>query len=68
VTGMKVIFLNGRETETKAGDVAALVAELGLAVRAVLVEHNGVALRAEEWARPIAGGDRVEILRVVAGG
>ena len=62
------IFLNGQTSETTAGDVAALVAELGFAKGTVLVERNGVALRAEEWAQPLADGDRIELLRIVAGG
>jgi sulfur carrier protein len=35
----------------------------------VLVEHNGDALRREEWpGRSLAEGDRLEIIRIVAGG
>jgi sulfur carrier protein ThiS len=33
------------------------------------VEHNGVALRRRDWPNErLRGGDRVEILRVAAGG
>ena len=46
-----------------------LVANLGLPPQAALVEHNGRALLREEWTRvSLAAGDRLEILRVVAGG
>jgi len=62
--------VNGEEREIAAAhDVATLVAELGLPARAVLVEHNGMALRREEWpGRALAEGDQVEIIRIVAGG
>jgi len=34
-----------------------------------LIEHNGVALRRREWMkRTLNEGDRIEILRVAAGG
>jgi len=37
--------------------------------QSILVEHNGVALHRQEWAkRPLAEGDRIEFIRVVAGG
>jgi len=63
------IRLNGAEHETAAADVAALVGELELPMKAVLVEHNLRALHPREWPETrLADGDRVEILRVVAGG
>lgn len=63
------IHLNGQPRETAAPSVAELVAELGLPDRAVLVEHNGIALRRDEWReRPVGAGDRLEIIRIVAGG
>jgi thiamine biosynthesis protein ThiS len=63
------IFVNGDPSETKAGDVAALVTELGQPPQAVLIEHNGLALRREDWsATTLNDNDRVELLRVVAGG
>ena len=66
---MKIV-LNGEPHETtRAQDIAALVAELGLPAPVTLVEHNGLALRRDEWPqRPLADGDRVEIVRIVAGG
>jgi thiamine biosynthesis protein ThiS len=37
--------------------------------QSVLIEHNGVALHRREWRqRALAEGDRIEIIRVVAGG
>ena len=66
---MKTVHVNGRKQETAAGNVAALVTELGFLPNTVLVEHNGTALRPGEWsACPIADGDQVELLRLVAGG
>lgn len=66
---MKLV-INGDEREIDAAkDVAELIAVLGLPAPAMLVEHNGVALRREEWqTRLLAEGDRIEIVRIVAGG
>jgi sulfur carrier protein len=66
---VKGVFVNGGRHETGAASVAELVTELGFVKGAVLVEHNGTALRPEEWAgRALAEGDRVELMRLVAGG
>lgn len=66
---MVSIHLNGTRRDTAATDVAALVAELGIDPRTVLVEHNGSALHRREWPEtPLAESDRIEMLRVVAGG
>ena len=41
----------------------------GLPPRSVVVEHNGEAVAPSEFARRhLAAGDRLEIVRVVAGG
>ncbi|MDX2082328.1 MAG: sulfur carrier protein ThiS [Terrimicrobiaceae bacterium] len=46
-----------------------LVAHLGLPAPLLLIEHNGIALQRSEWVgRPVSDGDRLEILRVAAGG
>jgi thiamine biosynthesis protein ThiS len=61
--------VNGEEhVVKKARNIADLIAELGLPAPAMLVEHNGVALRRNEWDRALAEGDRLEIVRIVAGG
>jgi sulfur carrier protein len=63
------IALNGIVRQSDAVNVEALVAELGLKRGTVLVEHNGVALRPGEWGKtPLREGDRVEMLKIVAGG
>ena len=73
-TGMEAstvhILLNGERRPVAAGmPLLGLVRELGLPVQGVLVEYNGTALLRDEWPGVGLGeGDRVEILRVVAGG
>ena len=53
----------------RSGTVEELIAELQLPKAAVLVEHNGTALLRSDWsATRLAENDRVEILRVAAGG
>jgi sulfur carrier protein len=67
---MMKVWVNGEEKLIeRARDVAGLVEELGLPVPAVLVEHNGVALRRDEWSGvTLAEGDKIEVLRIAAGG
>lgn len=64
------VSVNGERREiARATNVAELVDELGLPAPAILVEHNGLALRRDEWPmRPLAEGDRIELIRIVAGG
>lgn len=64
------VQINGEPREiTRARSVRELLDELGLAPHALLIEHNGVALRREEWdAAALGAGDRIEIIRIVAGG
>jgi sulfur carrier protein len=65
---MKLV-LNGQDREVRATQVEELVAELGLPLAAALVEHNGTALLRSEWAESkLRNGDRLEIIRMVAGG
>jgi len=41
----------------------------GLLPRSVVVEHNGEAVAPSEFSRrPLAEGDRLEIVKIVAGG
>ena len=63
------IALNGTSRKTEANNIESLVAELGLKRGTVLVEHNDVALHPDEWgATMLKAGDRVEMLKIVAGG
>jgi thiamine biosynthesis protein ThiS len=64
------LFINGEAREIEAAkNIAELIATLGLPAPAMLVEHNGTALHREEWAaRTLSQDDRVEIVRIVAGG
>ena len=64
------ITLNGEPREVaRARNVAELIDELELPAPAILAEHNGLALRRDEWpAHPLAEGDRIELVRIVAGG
>lgn len=63
------ITLNGQPCETAAGTISELVTELGQAPEMLLIEHNGTALHRSEWSgTPVNEQDRIEILRVAAGG
>jgi thiamine biosynthesis protein ThiS len=64
------VWINGEPAETNgATNVAELAAHYGLQPNTVLIEHNSVALHQREWTgRPLAEGDRIEFVRVVAGG
>jgi sulfur carrier protein len=63
------LFLNGQKRKVEAGTVTDLINELGLTPEAVLVERNGTALLRSEWPQtPLADDDRLEVLRVAAGG
>ncbi|MDQ6765903.1 MAG: sulfur carrier protein ThiS [Verrucomicrobiota bacterium] len=64
------VWLNGEKTETLgARTVAELAERYGLAANSILIEHNGVALHQREWRdRLLAETDRIEFVRVVAGG
>jgi thiamine biosynthesis protein ThiS len=65
-----VVFANGRARQIKPDvSVMELVSSLKVNPKAVLVEINGTALFREEWpSRELEHGDRLEIIRVVAGG
>ncbi|MEM6885062.1 MAG: sulfur carrier protein ThiS [Verrucomicrobiota bacterium] len=64
------ITLNG---ETKSFENSTTLMDLveahGLKVNAILIELNGEAILRSQWStRKIQQGDRMEFLRVVAGG
>lgn len=64
------ISLNGEIVDTReAKTIAELVERYQLAPQSILVEHNGLALHRREWLeRSLTEGDRIEFIRVVAGG
>ena len=64
------VTVNGRESQVDDGtSLPALIESLGLRVGSVVVEHNGTALlRSELDGVTLADGDRVELVRAVAGG
>lgn len=64
------ISLNGENTDPRgAATVAELVQVLNLPAPTLLIEHNGVALHRREWPdRALSEGDRIELIKIVAGG
>ncbi|MDQ3117050.1 MAG: sulfur carrier protein ThiS [Verrucomicrobiota bacterium] len=64
------IFLNGEAADCgEVSTVQDLITRHGLLPETTLVERNGVALRRSEWpAQKLQEGDRLEVLRVAAGG
>lgn len=63
------ITVNGELRQTSAANLSALISELQLQPHALLIEHNGTALRRVEWeSRSLGEGDRIEFIRIVAGG
>ncbi|MBI4026180.1 MAG: sulfur carrier protein ThiS [Verrucomicrobia bacterium] len=63
------IRLNGEERETAATTIAMLLRETNLLASQVAVELNGTVLFRHEFVETdVKEGDRVEIIRVVAGG
>lgn len=63
------VLVNGAPRRTRAATVADLAAELDPAPSRLLIEHNGRALLRSEWPSALLrDGDRVEILRIAAGG
>jgi thiamine biosynthesis protein ThiS len=66
---MDVIINSERRSLAAARTIAELVSELQLVPATLLVELNGNALHRHEWdSRTLSDGDKVELVRVVAGG
>ena len=70
VHGRLSIFVNGHARQVGGTmTLGELAASCGLDARRLLVELNGRTLSREEWpGRTLQHGDRVEFIRVVAGG
>lgn len=66
---MKIIA-NGRERPVDAGwSVAEFIESLGMDPRFVIIELNGEALERARFSEiRLAEGDRIEVVRAVAGG
>jgi sulfur carrier protein len=70
VNRMSPLIANGKPVEARLPCTLEefLVAQ-GLPPRSVVVEHNGEAVAPSEFAgRPLNAGDRLEIVKIVAGG
>ncbi len=64
------VIANGREVPLEAPcSLEAFLVSQGLLPRSVVVEHNGEAVPPSAFARhQVRSGDRLEIVRIVAGG
>ena len=64
------VIANGKEIETAFPcTIEELLVRQQLLPRSVVVEHNGEAVAPSEFAgRSLAAGDRLEIVKIVAGG
>jgi len=64
------LIANGKATEIELpSTVEGFLMAQGLLPRSVVVEHNGEAVAPSEFGRrQIQAGDRLEIVRIVAGG
>jgi sulfur carrier protein len=64
------VAVNGESVDVReAKTIAELIDRYQLPPQSVLVELNGLALHKYEWSeRLLTEGDRIEFIRVVAGG
>ena len=64
------VWINGEPAEIDgANNIAQLAARYRLQPNTVLIEHTATAHHQREWEeRTLAEGDRIEVVRVVAGG
>jgi sulfur carrier protein len=68
---MITVVANGRPVDLPDGStLTSLLDALGVPAKAVAaMEHNGEPVaRSEQPSRPLSNGDRVELVRAVAGG
>ncbi len=66
---MPLLTINGESKEVTVTSVEALLSELSLPAPLMLVEHNGKSLHRSEWAAvTLMEGDRLELMKVAAGG
>ena len=64
------LFTNGKARQVDPGKtVEEIIRDLKLTPSTLLVERNGKALLRQEWAKEkVEHGDRLEFVKVVAGG
>lgn len=67
---MNQVTANGKPVEANLPcTIEAFLVAQGLRPRSVVVEHNGEAVAPSEFAtRQLRAGDRLEIVKIVAGG
>jgi sulfur carrier protein len=66
---VKVIVNGQAHSVANPQTIDGLVQELKLIPETLLIEHNGRALHRREWhRRAVQDGDKIELIRVVAGG
>ena len=66
---MPLLTINGETKEIVSIGIEELLAELLLPAPLMLVEHNGKALHRSEWVSvTLSNGDRLELMKVAAGG
>ena len=67
---MNQVLANGRPIEAKLPcTIEEFLAAQGLLPRSVVVEHNGEAIAPSEFSKQqLKAGDRLEIVKIVAGG
>jgi thiamine biosynthesis protein ThiS len=67
---MSRVIANGHEVEAQTPcTIEAFLLNQKLLPRSVVVEHNGQAVAPSEFSRrEVNAGDRLEIVRIVAGG
>jgi thiamine biosynthesis protein ThiS len=64
------ISLNGERVDSRGAlTIEELVQRYQLSPQSILVEYNGLALHRREWPdKTLTESDRIEFIRVVAGG
>lgn len=66
---MITLAINGERREVLSVTIEDLLSELSLPAPLMLVEHNGKALHRSEWPDvTLSDGDRLELMKVAAGG
>ncbi|NBZ95234.1 MAG: sulfur carrier protein ThiS [Proteobacteria bacterium] len=66
---MPLLTINSETKEIVSVGIEELLAELSLPAPLMLVEHNGKALHRSEWKLvTLSDGDRLELMKVAAGG